>query len=108
MAVGQALAAADEDFPEGPVLLFHVVGFRPQPCWTAAFRLSAFLGVSSGRFAHPCAVIPCLAPGVQAFFVAGAVSGNHTVEFIPIDGADARNVPFPRSISGRHREWSSQ
>ena len=87
MAMRQALAAADEDFPEGPVLLFHVVGFRPQPCWLRPCVLARFSACAPAASRTHAPSSHALLPGVQAFLVAGAVAGNDPVEFVPIDGA---------------------
>src|SRR5437868_7742520 len=44
----------------------------------------ALPGVGSGRLAHPGAVVMRLAPRRQAVAVAGAVAGQHLIEFFPV------------------------
>src|SRR5882757_7622728 len=47
----------------------------------------AFLGIGGGRLAHPGAIVMRLAPRGEAIAVAGAVAGQHLIEFFPIDRA---------------------
>src|SRR3954469_17973425 len=49
--------------------------------------LLALFGVSQRRLAHPGAVVMRLAPRRQPVAVAGAVAGEHLIEFFPIDRA---------------------
>src|SRR5689334_18757809 len=49
--------------------------------------LFALLCIGQRRLAHPGAVVMRLAPRRQPVAVAGAVAGEHLIEFLPVDRA---------------------
>src|ERR1700686_2035460 len=51
------------------------------------FSPPAFLGVGLSRLAHPGAFVVVLAPRRKPIPVAGAVAGQHPLEFVPVDRA---------------------
>src|SRR5581483_3077348 len=64
-----------------------------------AGTLPTLLCVGCCRFAHPGAVFMCLAPGRDPVAVAWAVSGEHLLEFIPVDLA---KLPMSGRLIQRH------
>src|SRR2546430_1790166 len=56
-------------------------------CGLQGRALPALLRIGQRRLAHPGAVVMCLPPRREAVAIAGAVAGQHLLEFFPVDRA---------------------
>src|SRR6185436_4237314 len=86
VAMRQTCAAADEDFPERPILLGH--GFSPPFRGDAGSGLrarAALVRIGECGLPYPGAIIVGIASLLDTLAIAGTIARDHALEFRPVD-----------------------